>query len=156
MTKSFLTAWGKNYYRKKGTCGQGLSVCSTLNSRLNIIPLPPSVSSTRSSQTPRPHLPGSSDVVATPTEVTSQGAGRRLSVGSVEETLMNQNQTLVQSPALSVTSADTPTLCDITCSASISEGGATTIIQTDAGREGAETTLGVFCPQPWLLHKWSV
>lgn len=116
--------------------------CSTLNSCLNIIPLPPPVRSTWSSQTP--HLPGSSDVVATPTEVTSQGAGRKLSVSSVEETLMNQNQTLVQSPALSITSADTPTLCDITCSASISDRGATAVIQTDAGREGAETTLGMF------------
>ncbi|XP_070685010.1 WD repeat-containing protein 62 isoform X2 [Pempheris klunzingeri] len=50
---------------------------------------------------------------ATPTEVMSLRCGGRWSVSSVEESLTNQNQTLVFSPASSVTPTATPTPCDI-------------------------------------------
>ncbi|KAM6932947.1 WD repeat-containing protein 62 [Xenentodon cancila] len=45
----------------------------------------------------------SQQVLATPTQMTSHCTVSRWSVSSVEETLLNQNQTLIQSPALSTT-----------------------------------------------------
>ncbi|XP_075905756.1 WD repeat-containing protein 62 isoform X3 [Nelusetta ayraudi] len=96
-------------------------------------------SSQQSFQTPQPRQPLSSDVLATPRPMTSQGTrGKRWSIGSAEET--NQNRTLVQSPAITVTSADTPTPCDLTRSATataaaVTEGVATRVTQTDADRD---------------------
>lgn len=111
--------------------------------------LPTCVHSSRQSiQTPQPRQPLSSDVMATPTAMTSQGTtGRRWSVGSVEET--TQSRTLVQSPAITVTSADTPTPRDAARSATaavVPGARAASITQTDADRDGTEATLasGIF------------
>ncbi|KAE8294828.1 WD repeat-containing protein 62 [Larimichthys crocea] len=74
-------------------------------------------------------------VLATPTEVMSLSEGSRWSVSSVDEMLTSQNQTVIQSPAPSITPTGTPTVCDIiTCSTSTrgeSPGGSETRIQTD-------------------------
>lgn len=76
-------------------------------------------------------------MLATPTEVMSLSEGSRWSVSSVDEMLTSQNQTVIQSPAPSITPTGTPTVCDIiTCSTSTqgeSPGGSETRIQTDPG-----------------------
>ncbi|XP_054462647.1 WD repeat-containing protein 62 isoform X2 [Anoplopoma fimbria] len=87
------------------------------------------------------HVPAASpQVLTTPTDVMSQGGVRRFSMSSVEETLTNQNQTLILSPSTSITPTATPTACDIitsditSCSASRKEegpGGSETRIRTD-------------------------
>lgn len=94
----------------------------------------------------------SPQVLATPTEVTSQGGVERCSVSSSEATPTNQNQTLILSPAPSITPTATPTTCDITISDIITSAivsdittasgqgggvkGAETRIQTDRGKTG--------------------
>ncbi|XP_040902741.1 WD repeat-containing protein 62 isoform X2 [Toxotes jaculatrix] len=72
--------------------------------------------SSHKSQDPVPAV--SPEVLATPTEVMSQGGVGRWSVGSLEESLMNQNQTLIVSPSPSITPTATPTPCDIITSTS--------------------------------------
>lgn len=77
----------------------------------------------------------SSQVLATPTEVMSPGDCGRWSVSSVEETPTNPSETLILSPAPSLTPTGTPTDCDIiACSSSRwgdGPGGSETRIQTD-------------------------
>ncbi|XP_035531636.1 WD repeat-containing protein 62-like [Morone saxatilis] len=95
------------------------------------------------------HLPvASPQVSATPTEVMSLGEGGRWSVSSVEET----NQTLVQSPALSITPTCTPPICDtISCLASRCEessGGSETRIQTDPASDPSSSDLPTSSSSP--------
>ncbi|XP_051255549.1 WD repeat-containing protein 62 isoform X2 [Dicentrarchus labrax] len=95
------------------------------------------------------HLPvASPQVLTTPTEVMSLGEGGRWSVSSVEET----NQTLVQSPALSITPTCTPPVCDIiSCSASRREessGGSENRIQTDPASDPSSSDLPTSSSSP--------
>ncbi|GLD65736.1 mitogen-activated protein kinase-binding protein 1-like protein, partial [Lates japonicus] len=83
-------------------------------------------------------------VLATPTEVTSQGGVERWSVSSSEATPTNQNQTLILSPAPSITPTATPTTCDITISDIITSAIAseiTTASGQGGGVKGTETRI---------------
>lgn len=55
----------------------------------------------------------SPQVLTTPIEVTSLDSVRRRSTSSIDETLTNQNLTLILSPAPSITPTTPPTTCDI-------------------------------------------
>lgn len=95
-----------------------------------------SVSVALSSQKSQHHAPAvSPQLLATPTE----DGVRRRSISSVDETLTNQNLTLILSPAPSITPTTTATTCDIvTCPTTTKEegpGGSETRIQTDPGNK---------------------
>ncbi|XP_071352730.1 WD repeat-containing protein 62 isoform X2 [Trachinotus anak] len=77
----------------------------------------------------------SPQVVATPTDVMSQGGVGRWSVSSVEATPTNQNQTLIVSPAPSITPIVMPTTCDIITS-EVTFTSASDITTSSTSRQG--------------------
>ncbi|XP_069581476.1 WD repeat-containing protein 62 isoform X1 [Brachyistius frenatus] len=90
----------------------------------------------------------SQQVLATPSQVTSQGGVGRLSVGSVEETPSNENQTLIQSPAPSTP----PTTSEVsTCSATTSadsRGRSRTDPDVSSGADSFVTAPPTSCSSP--------
>ncbi|XP_039986546.1 WD repeat-containing protein 62 isoform X2 [Xiphias gladius] len=90
-----------------------------------------------SSQKSQHRVPAASPrALATPTEAMPQDGVGRWSVSSIEETLTNQNQTVIVSPAPSITPTTTPAACDIITHDITTSASAPDITTDSASRQG--------------------